>query len=130
MKKVFFHGLLAGLLATTCSILYNQVYSEALLVDFSKIINSISIAGASVFACLLASLAYYFFSQKIRRNADVWFNIIFLLVTFATFASPFSVSLPLEIESPELFIGLSIPLHLFPVLFWLATKPLFWKASD
>jgi hypothetical protein len=130
MKKVFFHGILAGLLATSCAMMYNQIYSEALLVDFSKIINAISIAGATFFACLLASLAYYFFSQKIKRNADLWFNIIFLLITFASFLSPFSISLPFEIESPELFIGLSIPLHLFPVLFWLATKPLFWKVSN
>jgi len=37
----------------------------------------------------------------------------------------FGFELPLDIEQPELFPGLSAALHLFPVLFWLATKSLF-----
>ena len=128
MKTVFFHGISAGGLAAFAAILYNKMYSEALLVDFSKVINSTSISGASVFACLLASVAYYFFTRK--KYSDEWFNGIFLLISFATFISPFSITLPFEIESPELFIGLAIPMHLFPVLFWMATRSLFWKVDD
>jgi hypothetical protein len=130
MKKVFIHGITAGIFAAIAAIVYNKMYSDALMVDFSKLINVTSISGSIIFGCILASVGYYFFSKLIKSNVDVWFNIIFLVITFASFISPLSATLPFEIESPELFAGLAIPMHIFPVLFWLATKPLFWKTAE
>ncbi len=125
MKKVFIHGTVAGVTSATVAIIYNISYSNALFVDFSKVVNPVSITSANIFGCLLASLGYYFFAKKVTRHTDVWFNIIFLLLSFASFASPFATHLPLDIQSPELFPGLAIPMHIFPVLLWIATKPLF-----
>ena len=39
MKTVFFHGITAGILAGLAAFVYNNVYSEALVVDFSKVAN-------------------------------------------------------------------------------------------
>lgn len=125
MKIHFLHGLTAGILAGLAAWVYNMAYSEALLVDFSAVMNTAALLGSSIFGCVLASLGYYFFSKWVRRGRDTWFNAIFLVLTFATFAGSFAASLPEDVESPELFPGLSIPMHLFPMLFWLAVKPLF-----
>lgn len=125
MKTHFFHGLVAGVLSGLAAYVYNTAYSAALLVDFSAVMNTPSILGSSIFGCVLASLGYYFFSKWVQLGRDVWFNAIFLVLTFATFVGSFAANLPEDLESPELFPGLSIPMHLFPMLFWLAVKPLF-----
>jgi hypothetical protein len=125
MKTHFLHGLIAGVLAGLAADVYNAAYREALLVDFSAVMNTPAILGSSIFGGLLASMGYYFFSKWVRRGTDVWFNAIFLVLTFATFVGSFAANLPEDVESPELFPGLSVPMHLFPMLFWLAVKPLF-----
>lgn len=125
MKTYFLHGLVAGILAGLAAIVYNMAYSEALLVDFSAVMNTPAILGSSIFGGVLASLGYYFFSKWVRRGTDTWFNAIFLVLSLATFVSSFAANLPEGVESPELFPGLSVPMHLFPMLFWLAVKPLF-----
>jgi hypothetical protein len=130
MKNTFLHGLLTGLLAGLASLIYSYAYSAALLVDFSKVVNAMSIFGASIFGGVAAALGYYFLSKWISSNLDVWFNIIFLVLTFVSFAGSFGASLPNDVETPELFVGLSIPMHIFPILFWLTTKPLFNRHKD
>ena len=125
MKKVFIHGTVAGVASATVGVIYNLTYSKALFVDFSKAINPLAIISACIFGCLLASLGYYFFAKQITRHTDAWFNLIFLIITFVSFASPFAAHLPLDVQSPELFPGLAIPMHIFPALCWIAAKPLF-----
>ena len=130
MKQVLFHGLTAGLLAAAASVVYNSAYSTAMVADFSKVVNVAGIFGACIFSCVAASLGYHFLRKLNFGYTDVLFNIIFLVITFASFYAPFAMSLPVDIESPELLVGLVIPMHLFPVLFWLATKPLFSNANS
>ena len=130
MKTEFFHVITAGILAGLAAFVYNNVYSEALVVDFSKVANIGGIIGSSIFGCVLASLGYYFFGKIVKSNTDVWFNALFLILTFASCISPFSATLPTDMASPELFPGLTIPMHFFPILFWLATKPLFSRVLE
>ena len=125
MKVTFYHGLTAGFFTAAACLVYNSVYTGAFATDFSSLINSVGIIGASFFSCLLASVGYYFFAKFVQRQTDVWFNILFLSISFASFVPLFAINLPLELSMPELFIGLTAPMHLFPALFWLATKPLF-----
>jgi hypothetical protein len=127
MNKVFVHGLFSGTLAGLASLVFYKAYSEALLVDFSLVLNTAGMFAVSIFGCLLASLGFYYFAKIVKRNADVWFNIFFLILTFASFYGPFITSLPTSIESSELFPGMTIPMHCFPIMFWLASKSLFWK---
>jgi len=125
MKTIFLHGLFSAFLAGLAALIYNTVYSRAFESDFSAIINPFGIFASSIFGCMIASVGYYFFARRIKTHTDVWFNAIFLLLTFATLISVFSLTLPFTIKTPELFIGLSVPMHFFPILFWLSTKPLF-----
>jgi len=127
MKKVFYHGITSGILAALAASIYYKFYTEAMMLDYSKVANFASISGSSIFGCLLASLGYFWFSKLIKWNTDVLFNALFILLSFASFIGPFSAELPLDIFAPELFVGLSIPMHLFPVLFWIASKPAFYK---
>lgn len=125
MKKIIVHGILFGILAAIACIIYNKVYSESLQVDFSIIVSTPAIIGTCLFVTAFASISYHFFSRWVKNNSLVWFNSIFLILSFAAFIGPFSTKLPIDIKSPELFVGLTIPMHLFPVLFWIVTKTLY-----
>jgi hypothetical protein len=125
MKKVLLHGLIAGVLAGIAAIVYNQIYSQMLMVDFSVVVNPLALMASNIFGCLLASLGYFFFAKMVKTKTNVWFNIIFIILTFASFVGPLTATLPTSIESPEMFVGLTEPMHLFPIVFWLATKSLF-----
>lgn len=130
MKLTFFHGMLAGILAGVMAVLYNMVYSKAMLVDFTEVVKPVGIVASSVFGCILASFGYYLVFSRVRKGKDIWFNALFLVLTFASFAGIFSVDLPVNVNQPELFAGLTVPMHLFPVVCWLAVKPFFRKIEQ
>jgi hypothetical protein len=125
MKTIFFQGLTAGALASIASLVYNYAYTSAMMADFSAVINPGSIIGASIFGALLISGGYFFFKKWVGKGTDIWFNAILIILSFASLVSVFGAQLPLEIEFPELFAGLTAPMHFFPALFWLGVKPLF-----
>ena len=127
MKKALLHGLTAGFFATIAALVFNAIYSKFMFVDYSAVINTGSITGVCVFSCVLASIVYFLVTKVMKRGADILFNILLLLGSFAAFVGAFSYTLPLDVEAPEFFLGLAIPLHLFPALFWLGTKPLYYK---
>jgi hypothetical protein len=117
------HGLVAGILAALAAIVYNKIYAYLLVTDFSKILSNTAIASANILTTLLVSLAYFVFAKVVKKRTILWFNLIFTVATFASFLLPFFRQLPLEMNSPELYIGLVIPMHLFPQFFWLTSKP-------
>ena len=92
MKHLFLHGLFAGVMAGLAAFVYNYMYCGALLVDFSKVINPLAMFGASIFGTVLASVGYFFWSKWIKnaRIADTIFNIIFLVLSFASFLGVFA----------------------------------------
>ena len=130
LKKVFLHSLLAGVLAGVAAAVYNYAYCRAMLVDYSKFLALPALLGSSIFGCVLAGLGYYLLYRKWGPKADLPFNAIFLLLSFVAFMGPLTAHLPLEVASPELFPGATIPMHLFPALFWLALKPLFAEKAN
>ena len=119
-------------MAGLAAIVFDSAYAAALLVDFSMVINVPAMLGACLFGCTLAALGYWLLGKVVAngRIKDIIFNAVFLLLTFASLVSSFAYELPLDVESPELFPGLSVPLHFFPALFWLATKPLFYPEAS
>ena len=125
MQKIFLHGLLAGLVSAIVCLFYSEVYSTSLQVDFSDVINIF--CPVILFGSLIASAGYYFLSTKLLAGdvTDVLLLDVTLTLTFLSCIYPFSVQLPLELDSPELFPGLVIPMHFFPVLFWIAFNPIF-----
>jgi hypothetical protein len=67
------------------------------------------------------------FSKWFKTNTNHVFNLVFVTVCLLTLISPFAFKLPLTEQSPELFPGMTIPMHLFPALAWLMLHPFFFK---
>ena len=126
-KKIFYHGISAGILSAVACIIYNRIYFFATEADFSKVINIPVIIGINLFACMLAAGGYRAFKKLLKKNADIFFNFTFTILSFASVIYPISVSLPLDIKFPELFPGLTVPMHFFPALAWFTVRPLFIK---
>ena len=124
-KKVFYHGLFAGLLSALAGIIYYQIYFFATEADFSKILNTITIIAINLAACLIASIGYWYMVKWLKRTGVVFFNFSFTIISFASVIIPISFSLPLDVKYPELFPGLAVPMHFFPALAWFTLVPLF-----
>ncbi len=123
-RYFLFHGLASGLLAGVASLVYLKIYQFALAVEFSSILNFGSILGASITGGLVASFGCYVFSLT-PFNKEWIFNVVFTVLTFLSLVGPLSFKLPLQIESPELFLGATVPMHFNVQLLWLSTKPMF-----
>jgi hypothetical protein len=124
-KRVFFHGLVAGILAAIAAIIYNRIYFFATEADFSKILNTASMIGLSLVICMIATFVNYGLVKWLRQKGEIVFNFLFSIISFACVMFPISISLPLDIKMPELFPGLAVPMVFFPVIAWLTIKPLF-----
>ncbi len=126
-KKSVFLGFASGILAGIASVIYAHVYNTAMGCDFSKIAKPIGIFATCLFAGMLAAVCYPLFIKWLKGKGDIVFNLIFVILTFASIIGPFAANLPLDVKTPELFPGLVIPMHFFPVLGWLTLKPMFIK---
>ena len=93
-KKIFYHGISAGILSAVACIIYNRIYFFATEADFSKVINIPVIAGINLFAGMLAAAGYWAFKRLLKKNADIFFNLTFTILSFASVIYPISVSLP------------------------------------
>ena len=116
---------ISALLAIMACFIYNKVYSGSFYVDFSKIITTTSIIMSCVVACSLMTLGYALVNKWKSGKFIGWVNILYTLITFATIVGIMSFKLPLDIEFPEMFPGLAIPMHFFPLLSFLAIMPFF-----
>ncbi|MFC3812234.1 hypothetical protein [Lacihabitans lacunae] len=125
MKRIFYHGLLAGILASVAAVVYFYLYKEFFLVDFDAIVNIGSIVGSSILGCLLMALGYMLLRRFNKENLTGALNILIAVLSFLSIISVMSMSLPLEIEFPELFPGLVIPMHFFPALAFTSLYPFF-----
>jgi len=128
MRKAFFHGIIAGVLAAVAGIIYSNIYQKTLGTEFNKIVNSKSITGVSIFACMVMALAYWLLEKLKKEKLKGILNVVIVVVSFASILSPISKSLPLDINNPELFPGLVIPMHFFPALAFFCIVP-FFKAE-
>jgi hypothetical protein len=126
-KKVFLLGLVSGILAGAASLIYAQVYHSSLGADFSEIAKPAGIMISNIIGCLVASVGYFFLVKWMKHNGEIVFNLLFAILSFATILGPFAAKLPLTVEMPELFPGLTVPMHFFPALAWFTLKPLFIK---
>lgn len=124
-RNHFYHGLLSGIMAAIAAIIYSRIHFFATEADFSGIINPGTIIGLSLIACLMFSIAYYFFNGVAKKSRIIFFNMFISILSFAAVIFPISVSLPLTVKNPELFPGLAVPMIFFPALSWFTFKPLF-----
>ena len=124
-KRHFYHGLLSGIMAALAAIIYNRIHIFATETDFSAVVNTGTIISLNLIACLLISIAYYFFLKIAKGQNIVLFHILVAVLSFAAVVLPISISLPLSVKNPELFPGLAVPMVFFPALAWFTFKPLF-----
>ena len=124
-KKHFYHGLISGIMAALAAIIYSRIHMFATQADFSGIVNAGSMISLNLIACLIISIAYYFFTITTWKKRSIIFNLLISVLSFAAVIIPISISLPLTVKNPELFPGLAVPMVFFPVLAWFTFKPLF-----
>lgn len=124
-KQTIIMGIAGSLLSSLASIIYLNIYTEALVVDFSNVAGVPNIIIACTIGCLLMTVGYKLAIQWKGTKTIGWLNIAFSLFSFASIAGVMSFNLPLDTESPELFPGMIIPMHFFPVLSILTIYPFF-----
>lgn len=125
MKKIFVQGLVAGALSSLAGVVYFNIYQGTLLTEFDRIINTGSIIGASFIGCMLIALGYLALYKFNKPNFQGWLNVLICLLSFVSIISPIGMALPLDIEFPELFPGLVVPMHFFPALAYFTIQPFF-----
>ena len=113
-------------MAAVAAIIYSRIHFFATEADFSAIINPGTIISLNLIACLVFSIAYFFFISLFKGKGILVFHILVSILSFAAVIIPISISLPLSIKNPELFPGLAVPMIFFPVVAWFTFKPLFF----
>jgi hypothetical protein len=126
-KKLLLLGLVSGVLAALAALIYQKIYVNSLGADFSTVVKPAYIVITCILAGLLASIGYGLLTKWLPRAGEIIFNFVLVILTFASILGPFATKLPLDIEMPELFPGLTVPMHFFPALAWFTLKPLFIK---
>lgn len=124
-KKDFTHGIIAGILASIAGIIYSHVYFFSNEADFSSIVNNTSIIGLNISACIVIAFLHAASVKWLNKKAELAFNLALSVSTFALIVLPISISLPLNIKTPELFPGLVVPMLFFPSIAWFTINPFF-----
>jgi len=129
MWKFVFKGLIAGLLASLAGVIYFNIYQGILLTEFDAVVNEGSIIGASIFGCMLIAVGQLIIARWNKPNLVGVFNLLVLVLSFASIIGAIGMTLPLDIDFPELFPGLVVPMHFFPALAYFALAPFFKKEA-
>lgn len=124
-KKSLALGIVSGLLAGIAGIVYAHLYYTINEADFSKVASTVSIISASLFGGVLAAVGYTLLDKWLKARGEIVFNLVFTLISFISLLGPIAARLPRNIDTPELFPGMVIPMHFFPALAWFTLKPLF-----
>lgn len=124
-KQTFILGFTASILSSLTSIIYLKIYNNAFLVDFSKIAGPVNILAACTIGCLIMSICYKVSISWKGTKSIGWLNILFSIFSFASIIGVLGFNLPLNTESPELFPGMVIPMHFFPVISIFTIFPFF-----
>ncbi len=124
-KNLIFHGSLSSLLSSVSCIIYNTIYKQAFYIDFSSVFGIPNMIAASTLACFLMAFVYQFAMKWNNAKFELGLNLVFAVLSFASIVGVFGFNLPLELESPEMFPGLAIPMHFFPIISVISTLPIF-----
>jgi hypothetical protein len=127
IRSIFLQAFVAGILAAIAANIYNHIYFFATQVDYSAIVNLISITAINILVSLFAGLIYLLLSSVFKKNGPVIFNFVYSVGSFSCVIIPIAITLPLSAPFPELFPGLAVPMVFFPVIAWMTIDPLFSK---
>lgn len=131
-KAGLMHGLLSTAVASITAIVYNALYTKAFLIDFSAVLNVGGIVISSTIGCMLMAVGCIVCTGRWGSRWSGILNVGYVVLSFLSILGLFTFHLPLEIESPELFPGLAIPMHFFPALSFMAFAPFFsyWQRDN
>lgn len=129
-KKTLFLGLTAGILSGVACMVFAKIFywANGGMLDFSSIVNTTMMFGACIFSCVLAGVGYWLLDKVFKYNGKIIFNFLFTILSFVSILHPFAATLPLDIEFPEMFPSLVVPMHFFPALIWFTLQPIFIKS--
>lgn len=141
-KKSLFLGVASGVLSGIAGVIFEKVYATAFYTDFSVVsatfggsfavkADPTTIMLAHIFSCVLASIAFTLFVKWFKTKGDAIFSLLFTFVSFMSIVIPISATFPLDLDEDItlLFPGFAMTMHFFPVLVWLAMKPLFFSSK-
>lgn len=126
-KKSFFWGLAAGLVTAAATIVFQQIHEYITYSSFQRVVNISSLIGISLLAGMMAAIGYFTCTKWFGKRGELIFNFAFAILTFISILVPYKTTLPLDMEFPELFPSLVIPMHFFPALAWHTLRPFFTK---
>lgn len=112
-------------MASLASIIYSKIYSEAFYVDFSGVVGVANMIASCFVGCVLMSVGYKLMVNWKGHRVVGWLNLAYVIISFASIAGVLGFNLPLDVEFPEMFPGLVIPMHFFPALAILSILPFF-----
>lgn len=124
-RNLIFHGILSSACASIAGIVYYEIYQYLMYTSFEKVVNWGSIAGGSTIGCLLMMLSYWTLSRFNLMRLTGWINVLIAILSFASIIGAMNTALPLDIDFPELFPGLVVPMHFFPALSFFGLAPFF-----
>lgn len=129
IKNHLTHGLLSGLLAGIACYIFAFVLKNEFMYDFSKILSTMNLFGACIFACTIASVGFFILQKVTPKYGEIIFNFLFTLGAFASLLGPMVFKLPLDFDEDltSIFPTYAMTLHFFPVLIWYTLKPIFIK---
>ena len=127
MNRNVYHGLIAGLGSALAGIGYSIVYQNLLFLNFNSVLSYTSIFIGSILSCFIMAIAYWALDKLNRVKFRGIVNVAIVLFSFFSILLPISMNLPLDIDFPELFPGLAIPMHFFPALIFFGLTPFFNK---
>lgn len=120
IKRTIILGTISSLFSIILCLIYNEIYSKAFDVDFSSVLTIFAVIISNFLGCYLMAFSYFLIVKWNRVKLLGILNILIVILSFVSILGVFGFQLPMEIESPELFPGLAIPMHFFPVLFFLS----------
>lgn len=124
-RKALLLGIISGLLAGVAGVVYAKVYFSINEADFSRVAGMVRIIAGSLIGGVLAAIGFWLLNRWLKDKGEIVFNLLFSLLSFASLLAPIAERLPRDIDMPELFPGMVIPMHFFPALAWFTLKPLF-----
>lgn len=124
-SKTVILATVAGLLAGLASWIMSRIYATAFYTDFSAIIGPLSLFASCIFGTTLMSLGHRLIHKWNKPALIPWMNVLYAIVSYLSILGVLGFNLPLEIESPELFPGMVLPMHFFPLLSFLVIKSFF-----
>lgn len=124
-KNTLLLTLTSAVISIALCMVYQKIYSDQLFLDFSSVLSPMAVIGACTIGALLLAWGNFFALKYVKKHGQVIYNLLVGILSFASIIGPLAQKLPLDVEFPEMFPGLAIPMHFFPVLAHLAVLPLF-----